>query len=239
VAACTFGQLDGLRVDRGLHGAVCSWWRASRPREGGSMSVPLNAAGGLRSPATMRGYLAGRLPRNKGPRDPPDPPRVVGIVAVMCQAGDVLQGGASASFGRAALGRGTSPSRRRSPSPSTTWSLAPGQRSCATAGGNTLEMGSGFGSTGGQNGYPPSRVRWVISATACRGADQGRRRGADQGRRLRAAGRRGEIDIASSLRLIAAQSSSWTRPGWRSSYARSGGCAGAAVSSPWSARTAR
>jgi hypothetical protein len=54
------------------------------------MSVPplLNAAGRRRSPVTLPGYLAGRPPRNKGLRYPPDPPTVEEIVAVMRQAGD-------------------------------------------------------------------------------------------------------------------------------------------------------
>jgi uncharacterized protein YndB with AHSA1/START domain len=54
------------------------------------MSVPplLNAAGRRRSPATLPGYLAGRPPRNKGLRYPPDPPTVEEIVAVMREAGD-------------------------------------------------------------------------------------------------------------------------------------------------------
>ena len=58
------------------------------------MSVPplLNAAGRRRSPATLPGYLAGRPPRNKGLRYPPDPPTVEEIVAVMRQAGDGIHG---------------------------------------------------------------------------------------------------------------------------------------------------
>jgi hypothetical protein len=41
------------------------------------MSAPLlNAAGRRRSPVTLPGYLAGRPPRNKGLRYPPDPPTV-------------------------------------------------------------------------------------------------------------------------------------------------------------------
>jgi hypothetical protein len=38
-----------------------------------SASPLLNAAGRRRSPATLPGYLAGRPPRNKGLRYPPDP----------------------------------------------------------------------------------------------------------------------------------------------------------------------
>ena len=47
------------------------------------MSLPplLNAAGRRRSPVTLPGYLAGRPPRNKGLRYPPDPPTVEEIVA--------------------------------------------------------------------------------------------------------------------------------------------------------------
>jgi site-specific recombinase XerD len=58
------------------------------------MSVPplLNAAGRRRSPITMPGYLAGRPPRNKGLRYPPDPPMVEEMVAVMRQAGDRVRG---------------------------------------------------------------------------------------------------------------------------------------------------
>jgi integrase len=58
------------------------------------MSVPplLNAAGRRRSPVTLPGYLAGRPPRNKGLRYPPDPHTVEEIVAVMRQAGDRVHG---------------------------------------------------------------------------------------------------------------------------------------------------
>jgi hypothetical protein len=54
------------------------------------MSVPLllNAAGRRRSPATLPSDLAGRPPRNKGLRYPPDRPTVEEIVAVMRQASD-------------------------------------------------------------------------------------------------------------------------------------------------------
>jgi site-specific recombinase XerD len=48
----------------------------------------LDAAGRRRSPATLPGFHAGRAPRNKGFRYPPDPPRVEEIVAVMRQAGE-------------------------------------------------------------------------------------------------------------------------------------------------------
>lgn len=52
----------------------------------------LDAAGRLRSPATLPGYHAGRPPRNKGLRYPADPPRVEEIVAVMRQAGNGVHG---------------------------------------------------------------------------------------------------------------------------------------------------
>jgi integrase len=52
----------------------------------------LNAAGRRRSPASLPGYLAGRRPRNKGLRYPPDPPTVEEIVDVMRQAGDGAHG---------------------------------------------------------------------------------------------------------------------------------------------------
>jgi site-specific recombinase XerC len=50
--------------------------------------VQLDAAGRPRSPATLPGYHAGRLPRNKWRRYPADPPRVEEIVAVMRAAGE-------------------------------------------------------------------------------------------------------------------------------------------------------
>jgi integrase len=50
-------------------------------------SVLLDAAGRRRSPATMPGFHAGRPPRNKCLRYPPDPPSVEEIVAVMRTAG--------------------------------------------------------------------------------------------------------------------------------------------------------
>jgi site-specific recombinase XerD len=52
----------------------------------------LDAAGRLRSPATMPGYHLGRPPRNKGRRYPADPPRIEEIVAVMRTAGDGARG---------------------------------------------------------------------------------------------------------------------------------------------------
>jgi integrase len=63
------------------------------------MSMPLlNAAGRRRAPVTLRGYLAGRPPRNKGLRYPPDPPTVEEIVAVMRQAGDGFHGARMRTF---------------------------------------------------------------------------------------------------------------------------------------------
>jgi integrase len=52
----------------------------------------LDAAGRRRSPATLPGFHAGRPPRNKGFRYPPDPPRVEEIVAVMRHAGETDHG---------------------------------------------------------------------------------------------------------------------------------------------------
>ena len=57
-----------------------------------TISPLLNAAGRRRSPVTLPGYLAGRPPRNKGLRYPPEPPPVEEIVAVMRQAGDGAHG---------------------------------------------------------------------------------------------------------------------------------------------------
>jgi site-specific recombinase XerD len=63
------------------------------------MSVPLlNAAGRRRAPVTLPRYLAGRPPRNKGLRYPPDPPTVDEIVAVMRQAGDSVHGARMRAF---------------------------------------------------------------------------------------------------------------------------------------------
>jgi integrase len=53
-----------------------------------TVSAVLDAAGRCRSPATLPGYHAGHVPRNKGVRYPADPPTVEEIVAVMRQAGD-------------------------------------------------------------------------------------------------------------------------------------------------------
>ena len=52
----------------------------------------LEAAGRRRSPATMPGYLCGRVPKNKGIQFPADPPRVEEIIAVMRAAGDGAHG---------------------------------------------------------------------------------------------------------------------------------------------------
>jgi hypothetical protein len=84
-------NLQGLRTGRCAPG---SSGRPGRPPIGESMSVPplLNAAGRRRSPVTLPGYLAGRPPRNKGLRYPPDPPTVEEIVAVMRQAGASVHG---------------------------------------------------------------------------------------------------------------------------------------------------
>jgi integrase len=48
--------------------------------------------GRRRSPATLPGFHAGRPPRNKGFRYPPDPPRVEEIIAVMRRAGETDHG---------------------------------------------------------------------------------------------------------------------------------------------------
>lgn len=57
-------------------------------------SIPelLDVAGRRRSPATLQGYHRGRPPRNKGQRDPADPPTVEEIIAVMRTAGDDRHG---------------------------------------------------------------------------------------------------------------------------------------------------
>jgi integrase len=49
-------------------------------------------AGRRRSPATMPGFHAGRVPGNKGLRYPADPPKVEEIIAVMRAAGDCAHG---------------------------------------------------------------------------------------------------------------------------------------------------
>ena len=55
-------------------------------------SVLVDVAGRRRSPATMPEFHAGRAPRNKGLRYPPDPPTVEEIVAVMGAAGQRVEG---------------------------------------------------------------------------------------------------------------------------------------------------
>jgi integrase len=52
----------------------------------------VDVAGRRRSPAAVPGYHAGRPPRNKGLRDPADPPRVEEIIAVMRHAGPGVHG---------------------------------------------------------------------------------------------------------------------------------------------------
>src|SRR5829696_1189830 len=52
----------------------------------------LDAAGRRRSPATLPGFHAGRPPRNKGFRYPPDPPRVEEVIAVMRRASETDHG---------------------------------------------------------------------------------------------------------------------------------------------------
>ena len=75
----------------------------------------LDAAGRRRSPATLPGFHAGRPPRNKGRRYPPDPPRVEEIVAVMRHAGDGRPRLAAARADRRALaGRTADPGSARS-----------------------------------------------------------------------------------------------------------------------------
>src|SRR2546423_14221917 len=55
-------------------------------------SVLFDVAGRRRSPATLPGHHAGRVPRNKGQRYPADPPTVEEIVAVMRQTPDDRHG---------------------------------------------------------------------------------------------------------------------------------------------------
>jgi hypothetical protein len=50
--------------------------------------VLLDAAGRRRSAATMPGHHCGRVPRNKGVRQPANPPSGEEIVLVMRYAGD-------------------------------------------------------------------------------------------------------------------------------------------------------
>lgn len=55
-------------------------------------SLPLDAAGRHRSPATMPGHHLRRPPRNKGHKYPADPPTIEEIVAVMRAAGPGAEG---------------------------------------------------------------------------------------------------------------------------------------------------
>jgi site-specific recombinase XerD len=55
-------------------------------------SVLFDVAGRRRSPATLPGYHAGRVPHDKGQSYPADPPTVEEIVAVMRQAPDDCRG---------------------------------------------------------------------------------------------------------------------------------------------------
>ncbi len=57
-----------------------------------SVEPSYGVAGRVRSPATLPGYHAGRVPPNKGVRYPADPPMVDEIVAVMRQAGEDRHG---------------------------------------------------------------------------------------------------------------------------------------------------
>src|SRR5947209_512504 len=52
----------------------------------------LDCAGRRRPPATLASFHAGRAPRNKGLRYPPDPPTVEEIIAVMSAARDDADG---------------------------------------------------------------------------------------------------------------------------------------------------
>jgi hypothetical protein len=101
------------------------------------MSAPplLNAAGRRRSPVTLPGYLAGRRPRNKGLRYPPDPPTVEAVVAVMAPGRRRCPRRAHASTDRAALAgraahqRGADRDRARD-----SWSSRPTAAASAPAG---------------------------------------------------------------------------------------------------------
>jgi hypothetical protein len=123
------------------------------------MSGPplLNAAGRRRSPATLPGYLAGRPPRNKGLRYPPDPPTVEEIVAAMREVGDDNHGARLRALIVLLWGAGLR-IQERSPSPNTTSSPAPDRCSSAKAkaaaggksawtrgAGSTSALGSGSG----------------------------------------------------------------------------------------------
>ena len=50
--------------------------------------ILVDVRGQRRSPAACPGFLAGRVPRNKGRRYPADPPTVEEVIAVMHRAGD-------------------------------------------------------------------------------------------------------------------------------------------------------
>jgi hypothetical protein len=65
--------------------------------------LPLDAAGRRRSPATLRGFHAGRPSRNKGLRDPADSRSVEELVAVMWIAGASVHGGRLRGLWRAGL----------------------------------------------------------------------------------------------------------------------------------------
>jgi hypothetical protein len=71
----------------------------------------LDAAGRRRSPATLPDFHAGRPPRNKGIRDPANPPTIEEIVAVMRRAGDGVHGHRLRAD-RRALARGAAHLRR-------------------------------------------------------------------------------------------------------------------------------
>jgi hypothetical protein len=80
------------RSASGLSGeGVWASLRASKLQGGVMPEVLLDAAGRPRSPATFPGFHAGRSPRNKGQRYPPDPPTLAEIVAVMRHAGTGLE----------------------------------------------------------------------------------------------------------------------------------------------------
>ena len=56
----------------------------------------LDSAGRRRPPASLPGYHAGRIPRNKGQRYPADPPRTEEIISVMRCAGETCMATACA-----------------------------------------------------------------------------------------------------------------------------------------------
>jgi hypothetical protein len=57
----------------------------------------LDRAGRRRSPATMRGFHAGRPPRNKGLRYPADPPKVEEIIPSCAPPATTRTGAGSAA----------------------------------------------------------------------------------------------------------------------------------------------